>query len=513
MINLLLSCFASSVILCGFGIKSYYFLVNRASSNFYESIIYGPILLSLITIIINFFFPINKLVGSIIIIYSCIFFLIFFLNEKKKFKIFKFLVITTIISFLLILLSNINRPDAGLYHLPYISLLNENKILLGSANIHFRFGHISSLQYISAAYYNSLFPVEFITLPMATIASFFFYYISNKFLKSLKKQNEKNSLIFFIILIFSIYSFNRYSKYGNDAISHMYFLILVILFLEANLKKINSNEFHKIVFICVFLFTLKPFMLITFLLPFIIFIISRDYLKLFLNKKILISFLFLSIWIIKNILVSGCMIYPLKLTCFEKLEYYNSSKTKSVALESEAWAKDFPNINSELSENNFSTTEEYIKNLNWVSTWTNNHFQIIVEKILPFIVFLFLTLIILILFRPKNDEIIILSKNYLYLFISSILFTVIWFLKFPIYRYGMSFIFLTITLIFIYSVRKLTFAINLKFIKNYCMFIFFIGIIGFVSKNFIRIYNNYNILYENYPWPKIYTLKDNEQNK
>ena len=47
------------------------------------------------------------------------------------------------------------------------------------------------------------------------------------------------------------------------------------------------------------------------------------------------------------------MIYPLKLTCFEKLQYYNSSKTKSVALESEAWAKDFPNINSELSENNF----------------------------------------------------------------------------------------------------------------------------------------------------------------
>ena len=66
---------------------------------------------------------------------------------KKKFKIFT-LVITTIISFLLILLSNINRPDAGLYHLPYISLLNENKILLGSANIHFRFGHIS-LQYIN----------------------------------------------------------------------------------------------------------------------------------------------------------------------------------------------------------------------------------------------------------------------------------------------------------------------------------------------------------------------------
>ena len=52
------------------------------------------------------------------------------------------------------------RPDAGLYHLPYISILNENKIIIGLSNIHFEFGHVSILQYLSAIYNNFLMRTE-----------------------------------------------------------------------------------------------------------------------------------------------------------------------------------------------------------------------------------------------------------------------------------------------------------------------------------------------------------------
>ena len=45
--------------------------------------------------------------------------------------------------------SNEYRPDAGFYHIPYIQILNENKIILGLANIHSRFGHVSIIQYLS----------------------------------------------------------------------------------------------------------------------------------------------------------------------------------------------------------------------------------------------------------------------------------------------------------------------------------------------------------------------------
>ena len=64
-----------------------------------------------------------------------------------------FISITTVSVFLLIALSNTYRPDAGLYHLPYINILNENKIILGISNLHQRFGHTSIMQYLSAIHY------------------------------------------------------------------------------------------------------------------------------------------------------------------------------------------------------------------------------------------------------------------------------------------------------------------------------------------------------------------------
>ena len=36
---------------------------------------------------------------------------------------------------------NTNRPDAGLYHLPFINIINDSKIIIGSNNLEFRFGH------------------------------------------------------------------------------------------------------------------------------------------------------------------------------------------------------------------------------------------------------------------------------------------------------------------------------------------------------------------------------------
>ena len=43
--------------------------------------------------------------------------------------------------------SELFRPDAGLYHLPFTKILNEEKLILGLSNLHFRFGHTSILQY------------------------------------------------------------------------------------------------------------------------------------------------------------------------------------------------------------------------------------------------------------------------------------------------------------------------------------------------------------------------------
>ena len=66
--------------------------------------------------------------------------------------------------------SNVYRPDAGLYHLPYIGILNSEKIILGLSNLHFRYAHTSILQYFSAASNNIIFGDNGIVFAQALIA-------------------------------------------------------------------------------------------------------------------------------------------------------------------------------------------------------------------------------------------------------------------------------------------------------------------------------------------------------
>ena len=45
----------------------------------------------------------------------------------------------------------------------------------------------------------------------------------------------------------------------------------------------------------------------------------------------------------KNFLTSGCFIYPMNITCVEKVSWYNKSRTLQAAIEGEGWAKDWGN--------------------------------------------------------------------------------------------------------------------------------------------------------------------------
>ena len=143
---------------------------NSNIINLSNDLIYGIILISFITLLINFFFPLNIVVNSLILLLPL---LLFFKNIKiyLTFNFFKFIIFSAIIVFLLIAKSNIYRPDAILYHLPYTGILNEEKIIFGLSNLHFRFAHISIIQYFSAFFNNFIFKDVGITFAIAIIAS------------------------------------------------------------------------------------------------------------------------------------------------------------------------------------------------------------------------------------------------------------------------------------------------------------------------------------------------------
>ena len=225
MLNIFFASLTSSIILFGFGIIFNYLFFNSSKneSNIYETGIFGIILLSLISLFINFFLPINKFIGTIALIVSFTVFFYFIYFIKKKFNVIAIILLVSFVTFTLITLSNINRPDAGLYHLPYVSLLQESKIIIGSANIHHRFGMVSIVQYLSAIHNNYIFKTEFINVPLACIFSFYIIFILRKFYINLRENDFEKIIINFLIIIFSFYAFNRYSNYGNDVSLYIYY--------------------------------------------------------------------------------------------------------------------------------------------------------------------------------------------------------------------------------------------------------------------------------------------------
>ena len=82
-----------------------------------------------------------------------------------------------------------------------------------------------------------------------------------------------------------------------------------------------------------------------------------------------------------------------------------------------------------------------------------------------------------------------------------------WFLKFPLYRYGSGFIGGFLILLNILLLSKVGVILNKKIFQKLNLIIY-IALIIVIVKNLDRIYSRYDNLYNQYPWPKIYSFND-----
>jgi hypothetical protein len=473
-------------------------------SLFYKALI-GVITGSFIALLLNFFTPLSKNINSFLFILVILIFLLkLHITIKKKEII--FLIISTLLSFFLILYSNINRPDAGLYHLPFIGILNEYKIIFGLNNLHFRFGHVSIIQYLSALNNNYFFKEEGIIIPLASIASFYYIYFLNEVFKIYKKETKINSSSLFSLLVLIYISFKimGYDGFGNDAIAHLSFFYLISYVFKLEKKSIDVTH---VFLISVFIFLNKSTMAFTFIIS--IFIMFYKY-KLDLKKIFILTFsfpaIFLFLWLIKNLITSGCAIYPVVITCVDYLPWLNILSTSADNIASEAWSKAWPE-----NDNQKLAMEIFIKDFNWVTAWSKKHLIYILNIIIPYTLALLALLLFLKINSKKfNNKIILikLPKFYWLVFFSCFIGNIFFFIKFPIYRYGYSYLISLIILIFIYFIRKNT---SQKKVICISKFVFSLAIIVFISKQSLRIIKNFDLNYINKPWPRIYSFANNEK--
>ena len=88
MINIFLSSLIGSIIVIGNGyiLNSFFFKKKINEFDIYKDSILGFIFIGFLSLVINFFFPINKSISSIFLAISIFAFVYFFFNVEKKKK-------------------------------------------------------------------------------------------------------------------------------------------------------------------------------------------------------------------------------------------------------------------------------------------------------------------------------------------------------------------------------------------------------------------------------------------
>lgn len=455
-----------------------------------EKAIFGAIFLSFFGVLINFFLPLNQVVNSIL--FTVIIALSILLKRKileNNYIIFFFVIFFSI---LIIIYDTVNRPDAYLYHLPYIQILNEEKIVIGLSNLHFRFGHISIVQYLSAINYTLVNDETSVLLPVSALWSLIlFFYINDIWKLIVKKENYSIGKIFSVfVLIYISYKINRYSEFGNDAIGHLSLFYLISRFLYH--KTGDKYNFFLLCILTSFLIANKIFLSLAAIIP--IFIIFKE--KIF-SIKIFFNFstIFLFLWLLKNVLISGCVIFPVEKLCLSKLSWTNFSQIKREALSGEAWAKAWPQrVNKKI------TMKQFNQNFNWIEAWKKEHLPIILKIILPFV---FIMLIPFIFSFEKIKRIKIDEKVQITM-LFSMFGTVLFFFKFPLYRYGYSYI---ITLLIAFFLTPYFHFVKIKKIYMFFKISLILCVFAISFKQMIRIYKYYDI---RQLIPSVYAYKNNE---
>jgi len=483
-------------------IMGYGFLLDARERNYFSIGLLGLkglFVLIILSYLTNFFTPHNLIHNSIILIIGI---LLFIYNYKTKVKTNNnyFIIISTLVLFLGILLEK-NHDDFFYYHFGYtLSLVNFSKII-GIGHLEHGFRTPSSIFYL-----NSLFYLPKVKYFMMHSGAIYFMAFSNIYLieKIFYKKNKNKNLFIIFLSLFSFIlvntAFSRISEHGTDRSALILIFLLSIVFLDSLNSKFQDFKYFKknyeeILVILFLIISLKSFYLIyiVFLLFFIYKkkIIFQNFLyvkKILFNKISLLFLLGIFLIFLTSFLNTGCLVYPASITCFENLSWtINKEEVTNMKSWYELWSKAGATPNYRV-ENPLI----YVQNFNWVSNWFKNYFF---NKVSDFVLVLILVSVTMVLvFYGKQKRKIKININ-LFLFLIISLF-IEWFFNHPSLRYGGYTI---IALLFFVPLSNYL-AKNsvLEDLDKKLSILFFLSLIIFSSKNFFRIIDE-NLKYKYNP--------------
>jgi len=449
-------------------------IANIPISIFYP--MYSLLFIGNLSFLLNFF--VN---GNIIIL--IIFILIGFSLVFQFYKRFSFesqFVSTTLINSSLAISSyGINfHYDAGGYHLLHQNWILNEKIVLGISNIIFPLGNQSLYEYISFNFWlgNNFIFLHYLNLIFFTLLFNFAYFSIKKSTSAFFKFSSLVLLAFAFLDNFGLNGgangFPNIQNAGKPdipvAILLIIFNLLIINFIFE--KTPNVNYYKTMIYMGLFLIQLKPTSF-HILVP-LLYIILK-YRKTFISRKFLkfnLTLSFLSLfWLLKNVITTGCLLFPVKFTCMPSLEWYSNTMVS--------------NANKHYSST-YVPYELGTNIIDWFNIWKTLNYN---EQIITNFLWSFIVIFISCLIFGKKIERNLSDLTFLRIyFIFSVL---AFFMSVPLFRYFFG---IFTPLIFIFTMnRKLMPILNKNVVVNYLSIIFiflspFLIVRGFSFNKFIE---------------------------
>ena len=495
----LLSYFIIIISVIGYGLLFQNILRNIIDIEFEYNLIGSLLFLIFLSFLTHFFFNHGYIHNTIILLIGLISSIFFYLKEKKIFKRYSKYLFFIFGILTIALLTSKTHDDFPYYHFPYTYYLTQENLIIGIGNLVHGFRTPSSIFYLNSLFYLPV--IEYFLFNLGVILIFGFSNLILIFKLKNDYKNKRYDFIFFLTLLSFLFInifFYRIAEHGTDRSAQILILILFIeVFSLYRKSAIIEKLFSKIFILLGLIITLKAFYVLYLLILIPVFFHFRKK-NLFLNFfKNFYFYLFCSVGFLLmliNIFNSGCILYPVNITCFSNFEWSLFNEAKSSNDWYEQWAKAGAGPNH-LVDN----PENYIKGFNWLANWIDMYFF---NKVSDFIIgLLVLLLIVYFTFKSKNkNNIKIKKQNYLVYSIIIILFFE-WFYNHPSLRYG-GFSLIALILFMPFSIYISKF-ISIKYFKEKIIFLIVLSLVIFVGRNANRIHNEvkkYNYHLFSYPY-------------
>ena len=306
----------------------------------------GVFTLIIISYVSHFFISHNYFHNSLILLIGILSFIYFVMQLKEKKNVIRlnFFFLLLFISFIVFK----SHDDFSYYHFPYTYYLTQNEFVIGIGNFNHGFRTPSSIFYLNSLFYLPIIKYYFFQIGAILIMGFTSSHFLDLIYRNLRKKIfDKLFFLSLLYFMFIVIFFYRIAEHGTDRSAQiLIFLLIYELLIIINSNKEIRENIIKISVILGIVISLKSFyvLYISLTIPVLYyFLINNEFKNFFLIFKN--YFFYLSLCLFGNIIIvnffnSGCLMYPITLTCFENFSWSASlDDVLRMKIHYENWSK------------------------------------------------------------------------------------------------------------------------------------------------------------------------------